>query len=122
MALYRSIGTISDMSEVSTGTSLKGNTWQRMTLLLDIPGYQGTITKQVFQVFGDLVKDVSLFNHGDKVEVSWSMYAREWNGKWYNSVDLVSIKYQDGVTANPAPKAAPQAEVEVADNDNDLPF
>ena len=77
------------MSEVQSGTSKNGYEWQRMTLTLEIPGFQGSVTKQVFQVSGDDVNDVLLYSIGDKVEVSWSMYAREWNGTWYNNVDRV---------------------------------
>lgn len=132
MALYQSKGTISDMSEVQSGTSQSGYQWQRMTLLLEIPGYQGQVSKQCFQVSGDAVNDVLLFSIGDKVEVSFSVYAREWNGKWYNNVDLVKIKAQDGAKPQPAPAqpAAPapqpqvftQAQLDPAANPDDLPF
>ena len=134
MALFYQKGTISDMSEVQSGTSKNGYEWQRMTLTLEIPGFQGSVTKQVFQVSGDDVNDVLLYNIGDKVEVSWSMYAREWNGKWYNNVDLVKIKSQEEtkqdapVPAAPAPQQAqiqfnqPQESLNPADHPDDLPF
>ncbi len=106
------------MSEVQSGTGKSGNQWQRMTLTLDIPGYQGAITKQVFQVFGDAVNDVLLFSIGDKVEVSWTMYAREWNGRLYNNVDLVKIASQDKpVAASPA-----KDDYNVETHKDDLPF
>ena len=111
MALYQSRGRISDMSEVQSGTSKNGYQWQRMTIVLEIPGFQGSVTKQCFQVSGDDVNDVLLFSIGDKVEVSWSMYAREWNGKWYNNVNLVKIKHQEtrqdaAAQETPAPQTA----------------
>lgn len=125
MALFYQKGTISDFSEVQSGTTQSGKEWQRMTLILDTPGFQGAVYKMVFQVSGDHVKDVLLFNRGDKVEVGFSMYAREWNGKWYNNVDLVKISHLE---QNNAP--APQAEQEQPlppvdpqdDPNNDLPF
>lgn len=132
MALYNSKGIISDMSEVQSGVSRSGNPWQRMTITLEIPGFQGSVTKQVFQVFGDDVNDVLLYSIGDKVEVSWSMYAREWNGKWYNNVDLVKIKPQEvqpkPEQAAPAPQPQQgtmefsQESLEPAANPDDLPF
>jgi hypothetical protein len=129
MALYQSRGTISDMSDVQSGVSKNGYQWQRMTITLDIPGFQGSIFKQVFQVTGDDVNDVLLFSIGDKVEISWSMYAREWNGKWYNNVDLVKIKHQETKHDAPAPAApsAPkpqqkQESLDPAENPDDLPF
>lgn len=130
MALFYQKGTISDFSEVQSGTTQSGKEWQRMTLILDTPGFQGAVYKMVFQVSGDHVKDVLLFNRGDKVEIGFSIYAREWNGKWYNNVDLVKISYQESpqhqdadpgkiVGADPAPQEAAPAE---SDPSNDLPF
>jgi hypothetical protein len=127
MALYQTRGTISEMSEVQSGTSKNGYQWQRMTLILDVPGYQGSITKQVFQVSGDDVDDVMLYNIGDKVEISFSLYAREWQGKWYNNVELVKIKRQETKQDAPAPQQAqiqfdkPQ-DLNSASNPDDLPF
>ena len=133
MAIYQSRGRIFDMSEVQSGTSKNGYEWQRMTITLEIPGFQGSVFKQVFQVSGDNVNDVSLYNIGDRVEISWSMYAREWNGRWYNNVDLVKIKSLDEQKQEekpapaPAPKQQaifdhPQESLDPADNPNDLPF
>ena len=121
------------MSEVQSGTSKNGYEWQRMTITLEIPGFQGSVFKQVFQVSGDNVNDVCLYNIGDRVEISWSMYAREWNGRWYNNVDLVKIKSLDEQKQEekPAPAPAskqpamfdqPQESLDPADNPDDLPF
>lgn len=133
MAIYQSKGTISEMSEVQSGTSRNGYQWQRMTIILDIPGFQGSIIKQAFQVTGDDVNEVLLYNIGDRVEVSWSLFARNWNGKWYNNVDLVKIKSLDEQKQEerpapaPAPKQPaifdqPQESLDPADNPDDLPF
>ena len=134
MAIYQSRGRISDMSEVQSGTSKNGYEWQRMTLTLEIPGFQGSVFKQVFQVSGNDVNDVCLYNIGDRVEISWSMYAREWNGKWYNNVELVKIKPQDMQQFDHAPgQQASRVKVLVTDpidhsteslqpQENDLPF
>ena len=133
MAIYQSRGRISDMSEVQSGKTQSGNEWQRMTLILDTPGFQGAVYKMVFQVSGDHVKDVLLFKRGDKVEISFSIYAREWKGRWYNNVDLVKIKSLDEQKQEekPAPAPAskqpaifdqPQESLDPADNPNDLPF
>lgn len=127
MALYYSKGTISEMTEVQSGTSKNGYDWQRMSIVLDIPGFQGSVTKQCFQVTGDDVNDVLLYNIGDKVEVAWSLYAREWNGKWYNNVELVKISHQEQKQDAPA-KAAPatsktqQIQFDQDNPEGDLPF
>ena len=133
MALYQSKGRISELSEVLSGKSRSGYDWQRMTLVLEIPGFQGSVYKQAFQVSGDEVNDVLAFNVGDRVEVSFSIYAREWNGKWYNTIELVRIKPQEttgeeaaAAAAKPAPviqsKLFDKPEESEENPDNDLPF
>ena len=121
MALYHSTGRICDMSEVQSGKSLKGNDWQRLTLTLEIPGFQGSTTKQVFQVFGDRVDDVLVFSLNDKVDVTWSMYAREWNGRLYNNVDLVSIQAH-GVSSPSKPAPAQEKHETIIVGGDGLPF
>ena len=122
MALYHSKGRISEMSEVQSGTSKNGYEGQRMTLVLDIPGYQGAVIKQAFQVTGDDVKEVLLLSIGDEVEVSFAIYAREWNGKWYNNVELVKINSLEEEKRTPAPEAEQKESLDPAANPDDLPF
>lgn len=108
MALYTTKGRICEKTPVQSGTSRTGNPWQRMTLVIEVEGYQGSTTRQAIQAMGDAVDVVAQYNIGDKVEVSWSLYAREWEGKWYNNVDLVRIKAQDEADAPvSAPAKAP---------------
>lgn len=127
MALYYSKGTISHMSEITSGTSSSGRDWARMTIMIDIPGYQGSISKLSFQVGTDRISNVQEFKVGDKVEIGWSIYAREYKGRWYNNVDLVNIKSQ-GVQADaPAPTPAPKSlnnipAAELEPHEDDLPF
>ena len=124
MALYYSKGTISHMSEITSGTSTSGRDWARMTIMIDITGYQGSISKLSFQVGTDRISDVQEFKIGDKVEIGWSIYAREYKGRWYNNVDLVNIKSL-GVQAD-APAPAPAVEPYPANcfepQSDDLPF
>ena len=126
MALFYSKGTISHMSEITSGKSNSGRDWARMTIIIDIPGYQGSITKLSFQVGTDRISDVQEFKVGDKVEIGWSIYAREYNGRWYNNVDLVNIKSQGTQniqTAAPAPQTMQytQEQLDPAAHD-DLPW
>ena len=126
MALYYSKGTISYMSEITSGTSTSGRDWARMTIMIDILGYKGSISKLSFQVGTDRISDVQEFKVGDKVEIGWSIYAREYNGRWYNNVDLVNIKSQGVQAAAPATSPAPQTKnipaAELEPQDEDLPF
>ena len=122
MALNYTRGTISSIGEVVSGQTRNGNIWQRSSLMLEVPGYQGSVYKIIFQVSGDRVDDLKNYKVGDKVEVGWSIYAREYNERWYNNVDLISIKSQNTEEAPaPAPASAPE-DLEPQNHDDDLPF
>ena len=123
MALFYQKGTISDMSEVRTGTSMSGKEWERMDLILEIPGYQGAVYKMVFSVSGENVKKVLLLNRGDSVEIGFTVHAREWNGKWYNNVEAVKISTPEDAPTRTEPSAPEIPQVEVQENtEMDLPF
>lgn len=129
MATYKTIGTIVERSEIAKGTSRNGNEWQRMHIILEIPGYKGSTYKQVFQVYNEDVRNVGIYSIGDKVEVTWSMYAREWNGKWYNNVDLVQITLVDSQNGHapapvqdPAPAPRQDKNESLEPQADDLPF
>lgn len=107
MALYYSKGRISFISEVKTGTSQSGFKWQNCDVTLDVPGFQGSITKQVFRASGDKVDLVNQFQVGDKVQIGFSLYAREWNNRLFNNVDLVTITDEDGGRPAPPEKRQP---------------
>lgn len=124
MALFQSRGRICEMSEVQSGTGKNGYQWHRMFIVLEIPGHQGSVTKQCFHVNGESCDDVQEFKVGDKVEVSFTMYAREWNGKWYNNVDLIKIKSQEEQKPPvvDAKEFFDRKSFDPVDNPNDLPF
>lgn len=127
MALYTTKGRIAHISDVQSGTSKNGYEWQRCTLLLEVPGFQGMVSKQVFEVQGESVADVNKFKAGDRVEVSWSMYAKEYNEKWYNHIYLVNItpleeRVSAPAKAAPAPTPKKKESLDPTANPDDLPF
>ena len=128
MALNYSKGTISHMSEVRSGKSKNGYDWAKQTILLDIPGYHGSTTKLSLQASNEMVEELNNYKVGDKVEIGWSIYAREWEGRWYNNVDLVNIKSQDQQTEQRPARPAPAAQEPLISSESlepqkdDLPF
>lgn len=125
MAIIYTKGTLSEMSEVKTGVSQSGNQWANMSIILDVPGYQGSVTKMSINVSGDRINDIMEHKIGDQVEVGWIIYARQWKDKWYNSVDLINIKPLGQRTAQAAaPAYAPQGDSNQSldPQEGDLPF
>lgn len=144
MALNYVKGTISHMGEVQQGTSQNGYGWARQVIVLDVASFNGTFSKIALTAQNQRVDELASYQIGDKVEIGYSVTAREWDGKWFNNVDLVNIKLLDEtapsapapvVAPAPAPAAAAQARVqrparttpiaqpaELEPQDDDMPF
>ena len=108
MAIIKEIGTIAFMSDVQSGTSQNGNPWYRQTIVVDVAGYNGSYRKVALQASGNVVGDLEGAAIGDKVEISYQVTAREWNGKWYNNVDLYKVEFLEPQMQQPVAPAYPQ--------------
>lgn len=109
MALNRVKGIISHMGEIQQGTSQNGYDWARQVIVIDVTSFNGTFSRIALTAQNQRVDDLQNYQIGDRVEVGYSVTAREWDGKWFNNVDLISINFLDEVTqAAPAPTPAPR--------------
>lgn len=94
MAAIKEKGTIAFMSEVQSGVSqVSGNPWCRQTIVVDVAGFKGSYRKVALQASGNMVGDLEKMQVGDKVEISYQVTAREYDGRWYNNVDLFKIDF-----------------------------
>lgn len=108
MAIVKERGTITFMSEVQSGMSQNGNPWYRQTIVVDVAGFNGSYRKVALQASGNLVQDLEGAMIGDKVDISYQVTAREWNGKWYNNVDLYKVEFLEPQMQQPVAPAYPQ--------------
>jgi hypothetical protein len=108
MATIKERGTIAVLGEVQSGTSQSGNPWCRQTIVVDVAGFNGSYRKVALQASGNLVQDLEGAMIGDKVEISYQVTAREWNGKWYNNVDLYKVEFLEPQMQQPVAPAYPQ--------------
>ena len=79
---------------METGTSKNGNPWAKQTIVVSREGVNAPYDKVALSVFGARVNDTERCNIGDKVEVTYSVSAREYNGRWYNDISLYKIDPQ----------------------------
>ena len=108
MSIIKERGTIVVLGEVQSGTSQKGNPWYRQTIVVDVAGFNGSYRKVALQASGNVVGDLDGAVIGDKVEISYQVTAREWNGKWYNNVDLYKVEFLEPQLQQPVAPAYPQ--------------
>jgi hypothetical protein len=94
MATIKETGILSWASEVQSGVSQTGNGWARQTLVIDVEGYNGSYRKVAVQAGTQQIQSMRDFHIaiGDKVEITYQVTAREYQGKWYNNVDLFKIE------------------------------
>lgn len=107
MALNYVKGIISQFGQVESGTTQNGNLWSRQVVILDVAGFGNSFSKIALTAQNQRVDELQNYQIGDRVEVGYSVTAREWNGKWFNNVDLINIKFLDAVAPDaPAPQVA----------------
>lgn len=93
MATIKERGTIAVLGEVQSGTSQNGNPWYRQTIVVNVEGYRGSFRPIAVQASGKVVGDLEDAMVGDKVEISYEVTGREYQGRWYNNVDLYKVEF-----------------------------
>ena len=99
-------GTIRQKMGVQSGTSARGQ-WAKQEFVVDFP--DGNFTSQAcFTAWGqDKVQELDKYQVGDRVKVSFNLKSREYNGRWYN--DLQIWRIAPAGAAAPAQAAQAQA-------------
>lgn len=99
--------------EIKEGVSQRGFGWARMQVVLDVP--VGNYSKKlVMDVTNEDVTTMAALPLGANVRVGYIVSAREWQGKWFATVEMTSVEVLDQMqNAYPAPQAT---------DDDDLPF
>lgn len=125
------------------GVSQRGTEWKVQEFVIET--HEQYPKKMVFEVFG--ADRLSRFNIqiGQEVMVAFDIDAREWNGRWFNSIRAYDVRPYDASqmpqpaaqpvpVAQPAPAAAPEsassaapvqspvASAPAADPTEELPF
>ena len=101
-------GTLAQKLPVQSGNSARGP-WAKQEFILEYP--DGNFTaKACFTAWGqDKVQDLGKYQVGDEVKVSFNLKSREYNGRWYNDLQIWKIAPAGAQPAAPAQQAAPQA-------------
>jgi hypothetical protein len=83
-------GKIAQLLKPESGVSKVGNSWTKREFVIET---EEQFPKKVcFTLFGDKSTLVDGFSAGDEVEVSFNIDAKEYNGKWFNSVNAWKIE------------------------------
>jgi hypothetical protein len=108
------IGTIKSKLAIESGTSKAGKEWSKQSIIIDTN--KDWNSEVAISFFGaDKLALVDGFEVGTDVKVGVNVSSKEWNGRWFNSIDGWRI---DGIDA---PKSA-VIEVGGEEVSGDLPF
>ena len=101
-------GTLAQKLPVQSGNSARGP-WAKQEFILEYP--DGNFTaKACFTAWGqEKVQDLGKYQVGDKVKVSFNLKSREYNGRWYNDLQIWKIAPAGAQPAAPVQPPAPQA-------------
>ena len=96
-------GKIIAVLPTKSGTSARGTQWSSQTAVIET--HEQYPKRVAFDVLGDRIAEFNL-HVGEEVTVSFDINAREFNGKWFNSVNawnVVRNQYpaQGGYNTNP---------------------
>lgn len=93
-----------------SGTSAKGTQWSSQTSVIET--HEQYPKKVAFDVLGEKITEFNL-QVGDEVTVSFDINAREFNGKWFNSVNAWKV-VRDQVPVHGGYNANPQSGAQAA--------
>ena len=121
-------GVITEVLPERSGVGKNGNQWRSATYVLEYTP-EGSQWAQhcVFEVMNERINEYQL-QKGDWVQVSLSVDAREWQGKWYNSVKAYACSRAPRENevpkeaAHSAPTMGATAASEPTMTKEDLPF
>jgi hypothetical protein len=81
-----------------TGTGANG-TWRKADFVVEIEGEKFP-RKIAFTIWGDKIDDLSRFNIGEVLTISFDIESREYQDKWYTNVTAWRINSGGGATNN----------------------
>ena len=118
-------GKVIAVLEPRGGVSKTGNQWKVQEYVIET--HETYPKKMVFDVFGE--DKINQFNiqAGEELTVSFDIDAREWNGRWFNSirawkVDRVSAQQPAPADAPFPPMGAAPVDFSAGDEKDDLAF
>lgn len=115
------IGIIKKKLPVQQGTSKSGKNWMKQEIVIEELGkqYPNSICATAF---GDkVINALSFFNEGATVKAQVDFRVQEWQGRFFNSLNLWRIEPADQAQT-PAPMQMPQQPNPAAAKQDDLPF
>ena len=106
-------GTIIKKLDIESGISKSGKEWKKQSIIIE---RQEQFNKEIcVEAFGDeKIHRLNKFEVGDTITILANVFSKEWNGKYFNSIQGYAFANKNAVS---------NTEVRAEDDNNDdLPF
>ena len=106
-------GTIIKKLELVSGVGKNGKEWKKQSVVIERPNEK--FNKEIcVEAFGEeKIKDLNKFEVGDTITILANIFSREWNGKYFNSIQGYWFANKNAVS---------NTEVIAEDDNEDMPF
>jgi hypothetical protein len=112
-------GKIEKILELETGVSKAGKEWKKQGVLINTGDDYNPLV--LVSAFGEKkIDSLNKFEVGDTIDVSCNVYSREFNGKYYTSIDGYWFANKNA-SIHPENQLKDDI-VKIANPDSDLPF
>lgn len=102
-------GTIKLISNPTSGTSKAGKEWHKQEFVVSLDGGGNYPDEMVIAAFGDKIEIVEGFTVGQHVDLLVDVRAQEFNGRFFNSINLYRMDSEAQPQTAQTAVAQPQA-------------
>jgi hypothetical protein len=93
---------------IESGVSKKGKEWKKQLIIVERP--EEKYNKEIcIETFGDKIEYLNKFEVGDTISILANVFSREWNGKYFNSIQGYAFANKNSSENNTS-------------NESDMPF
>lgn len=110
-------GKLHKVLEIESGTGGKGK-WEKQSFIVETNDQYPK--KICIELWGEKVKDLTKFQPGQDVKVSFNAESREYNGKWFTTLRAWKIEALSGTVS--ADNGSVSTVKTPVDDSEDLPF
>jgi hypothetical protein len=98
-------GKLVKILDLEEGTSKAGKSWQKQSVVIDTGGEFNNLT--AVSAFGDKVDKLNRLELGMDVSILCNVYSREYQGKYYHSIDGYHFTDQSASQGDPGDENSP---------------
>lgn len=108
--IYEVQGTVKHVEDVETFEGRNGGSYRKQNIVVTSTDDRGYKNDVALRAFGDTVAETEGLREGETVDVTFAINAREYNGRWYNDLNIIHVRIQG--TAQNGRRAATRAKID----------